>query len=344
MSLAEAIKAVAPFATSERNAMNPGWSGIHFAGDHIYALNPMGGACELAESGIQCSVPAERLLKVLRAVKGEPTFKQSKDRKDLIVASGKSKATLPASPLSIAPAIIRPKAVKWKHTAALSGTERVAWSVGQDTTRSHLLGIHLGQYGAESTNGCSLARLSGTDYCELLKAPDSGILVPPAMLKGIPQETWIATEGNRLFVAKDKEGNAFRFASLLEAQFPPAQEIIKGLTDQPAGVINRESMIDVIKRAKLSGMELVLRIADDRIQVTADEHKADTLFGFLDQVVVEYEDGPYQCDAIGVDAKYLLPALEATTSDHIKLRIRGELDPVVVEDGDYIAVVMPYRV
>ena len=67
----------------------------------------------------------------------------------------------------------------------------------------------------------------------------------------------------------------------------------------------------------------------------------------FDEVAIEYDGPPV---AIGLNARYLLDALGAMTTEDVNLGVSGELDPAMLRpsaaeaQGDYMAVIMPMRI
>jgi len=341
MDILNTIKQIASFADQTvRKTGAAHWSTVHFRKGEVFAQNPYGGACAPIELKLDCGVSAPCLLKALRAIGGEPSFSLSKG--SLTVQHGDTKAILPTSSNKNAPKLHRPNGVAWKACVDLAQAGRVSWAASVDETRMQLCGVWLGKNGIEATNGFALARLGGVDFEEILKG--KGCNVPVSMLRNIAKESWIARDGNRLYIANDEHGKEFRSCNLISEAFPSTSQVIGDLNASPAILINRNQFLDLLKRAKLSTTMFVISLLENHLSLHADEAQTATLFRFMDSIPLENTGVELPADLrIGIDLRYLLPLVDNCTSDVVSLRISDPLDPLVVQDGRYVGVVMPYR-
>lgn len=347
MSTVSTIKRVAAFAATDATLAGSHWSSLHFRPGEVYASSPSGGACVPVDIDLECSVSAKTLLKALRAVGPDPTFKVGKS--GLIVRGVTSKARLSIIGVD-APDIKRPGSVDWKHSSSLSDVARVVWCCGVDGTRPALTGVHLSRIGVEAANGHAWCRSGDTDFVEALGLDPAadGIVVPPQMLCGLGDECWIAKTGagscGQLFIAADEAGSDFRSANLLDCEFPKLDSVVDKLRESPAATVDRLGLIDVLKRAKLSSSSAVLVLSESRLSVELGEADGqDSLFSFEDSVPIEYVAEPFKCTRIGLNIDYLVPALAAAGGDVVTIRINTELDPVGIESAGYMSIVMPFR-
>jgi DNA polymerase III sliding clamp (beta) subunit (PCNA family) len=340
--IVDTIKRIAAFADqkADKGSMSDHWRTIQFRKGEVYAQGSAGGARAPIGLKLSCGVLAAPLLKSFRAIRGNPEFELTK-RNELIVSSGDSKATLTTFPTKNSPKFHRPNGADWKPVTALDGVSRVSWAVCSDMTRPHLTGIHLGSCGIEATNGHAMARVGRTDFAHLFKVPD-GILVPAHLLRDLPEAVWVAMEGNRLFVADDEAGECFRSCSLISSAFPSTSSIVDSARSKPGAEVPRAALIDCVKRAMLSGPLLTVDVRKSSLAINVTSLGLQTaLFEFLDSVPLE--SSGIEPVRFGVNGTYFLPLIENTVSDTITLRVGGEIEPIVVEDGDYVGVVMPYR-
>jgi hypothetical protein len=347
MDLINTIKHVASFAEQKADSINAAYGAVHFRKGEVYASNGKVAACAPIELKIECAVSAPKLLKLLRAVRGDPKFVVDTKGRQLVVTAGKAKARLELMDHRSAPRMERPpKDVVWRPTTALGSISKVGWCTDHGQDRIHLTGVQLAEHGMAATNGSALCKLGGTDLAQLLGVAEA--LVPPKALHDLPDECWVAAtavndQATRLFVADDAEGRSFRVCSLLAALFPPVDQIVGSVAHGASAKVMREPFIDIVKRAKLGSDMFALEASGDRLSVATDDNRQSALFSFSDSVPLEDKEAKFFEGKIGIDPRYLLPALEGCESDKVKIRMSGDLDPVVIEDGEFLAIIMPFR-
>ena len=107
--------------------------------------------------------------------------------------------------------------------------------------------------------------------------------------------------------------------------------------------IRTGSSVDALKRAKLSSKTIIVDVTAEWLVLNTDEQASvDSLFGFRDSVPLS--DSKIKPVQIGVNVDYLLPLLEHAGTDTVTIRIGGPLDPIMVEAGEYMGIIMPYRI
>jgi DNA polymerase-3 subunit beta len=140
----------------------------------------------------------------------------------------------------------------------------------------------------------------------------------------------------------------FQFSvKLVDAQFPPYQQVIPDTTERAIRA-PRASLADALRAVSIAasertgGVKLTLGTGRMRFESESPESGA----GF-DEVSTEY-DGPEI--TIGFNARYFLDVLGAIDEEDVILGISGELDPAVIKPGSesvsssYLAVIMPMRI
>jgi hypothetical protein len=348
MGLIDTIKRVASFA-EQKEAPIKAYNGIHFRKGEVYASNGTVSACAPIDLKLNCSVSAPKLLKLLRAVGGEAEFMLDAKGRELVVTAGKAKARLELMDADYVPKLERPpEGAVWQPTTALSSVSRLGWCTDRGD-RMHLAGIQLSRNGMAATNGSALVRLRGTDFAQLLGAAEA--LVPPKSLAGLPEPCWVAGGPNRtpegqltrLFVADDAEGRSFRVCSLIADQFPPVDTIVGSISNEPSAKVMREPFTDLVKRVRLGSDMFVLEAAGGRLSIATDDQRPASLFSFCDSVPLEDKEEGFYEGKIGIDPSYLLSALEGCESDQVTVRATSSLNPLVIEDGEFLAVIMPCR-
>ncbi len=134
---------------------------------------------------------------------------------------------------------------------------------------------------------------------------------------------------------------------LVDAQFPPYQQVIPALSDRSLRA-PRSLLRDALKAVSLAASDrtggVKLSVATNTLRITSESPESGNGF---DELSVDY-NGPEL--TIGFNAKYFLDVLDAISDEEVILGISGELDPAVVRpasessEQSYIAVVMPMRI
>lgn len=351
----DTIVSVAKFADTKAD-LSATFTSVLFKKGTVRACSYEGGAAAKIEAdGIEALVPAAKLLKVCKALPNaevaitEPTEKKQQPR--LQLRQGSSVAHIDLLPPKQAPKMPTPaKRAKWSEVEGLHQLERVAWCVSQDTTRRHLAGVHLGKFGMAATNGHAGVML-GTPGDLTPELGDDGAIVPPAMLKGLPETVQIHRNGRQLFFAEDPTSGEFRVANCYEAVFPSLDQVMGGVWKSPFMDVPREPLLDMLKSAKLADKDLVLAVEGQRLRVVVD--RADTgmsLFDFEGTVSFEHGSKKNKVPAgrIAFGVHLVLPAVQQTQSDTIQLFMNpapeGSVEPLGIVDGSYKTVIMPVRI
>lgn len=134
---------------------------------------------------------------------------------------------------------------------------------------------------------------------------------------------------------------------LVDAQFPPYQQVIPAVTDRSVHA-PRLPLADALKAISLAANDrtggVKLAVTPSALRITSESPESGNGF---DEVPVDYR-GPEV--TIGFNAKYFLDVLAAIEDNEVILGISGELDPAVVRPASesaqqsYVAVIMPMRI
>ena len=134
---------------------------------------------------------------------------------------------------------------------------------------------------------------------------------------------------------------------LVDAQFPPYQQVIPQVTDRHLRA-PRLVFADALRAVALAASDrtggVKLAAVPGALRITSESPESGNGF---DELSVDYS-GPEV--TIGFNAKYFLDVLGAIDDEEISLGISGELDPAVLQPADessersYIAVIMPMRI
>ena len=240
--------------------------------------------------------------------------------------------------------------------ALIAGTH---FSISTDDSRMHLNSALFEWEGDQvrmvTTDG---HRLSKMEVRVTGNTADTTMLIP---LKGIHELRRLCDEasaGNSGEVTKlqmlQSGPNAFfrlpnlQFSvKLVDAQFPPYEKVIPEKTEHIVRA-SRVAMTDALKAVAIAASDRTggvrLTIEDHTIRFESESPESGAGF---DEVPIEYDGPPV---AIGLNARYLLDALGAMSTDDINLGVSGELDPALLRpssadaQGDYMAVIMPMRI
>lgn len=342
MSLHEQVKKVAGFADESSSQVQ--WSHVVFHGGELWAQGPHGGALvKTPELDLSVAVPAKKLLKALQAVGDEPELKL--EDKGRLRLTGDGTARVEGMRVKDMPAFHRPpNEAEWRLVPGLSRVADLDWCVSKDATRRHLSGYHFSPEGfVEATDGHALVSLD----LEAKGQPE--MLVPPGVLHGLEgDQWWMAKHGGRVFIAPEKGGvSGFRVGHLIEAAFPPAQQIIVGARTQRQMVVNRAAAVALFKKAKLSNVEVCLGVSGGRLTAEVDGERQTSLFGFASSVPFRGVGPAVLEGRIGFSLAFLIPMFCSATSEEVAVYLTpsesGGLDPLMLIDGPYTGIVMPYR-
>ena len=239
------------------------------------------------------------------------------------------------------------------------------FSISADETRSHLNSA-LFEWSGETvrmvtTDGHRLskmeARVPGNEANSTMLIPLKGVMELKRLCDEAfatpPGEEGKAAEAAMIEMSQKGPDAFFRVAGfrfsvkLVDAQFPPYQQVIPDATERTIRAPNA-SMADALKAVRVAasdrtgGVKLTVGGGNMRFESESPESGA----GF-DEVPIEYDGEEI---TVGFNASYFLEVLNAIEQEEVLLGISGELDPAVVRPADepegdgYVAVVMPMRI
>jgi DNA polymerase III sliding clamp (beta) subunit (PCNA family) len=339
MTLVEAIKKAAVFAAGSSTLANP-WENLVLSHGEVRAQDGIQGTLIKVDGmpGFDLAVNAKRALKVLQAVGDNPVF-EVKDTQ-LQVTGARGTAKLPWFGTKDMPVFHRPTKAKWNRVEGLGRGADLAWCTSADAGRQHLSGINLRQGVIEATDGHALGTWKITSASPI----EGNHIVPVGMFEELPDPTYVAIEGGRIYFA-DAEGapDGFRVAALKGATFPPTEHVIP--KDYPSAEADRDELIALLKSIKLTDCDAVLSVAGGRLTVNSSD-KADALFLF--EAAVDLRESTIKSGQEGFAAALLLALLQTCPEKTVKLYMDlnskdYSLNPMMVTSGDYLAVIMPFR-
>jgi len=248
--------------------------------------------------------------------------------------------------------------VNWIETEAQALKRMIerALIVGvSDDKRAHILGVYLEKVPEDDR---WLLRMVSTDGSRLNKADllyegteapaiDEAVLIPKKGLHEIarflegPGKVQIGLKDNHFVLRRDSETVVIR---LLEGDFPPYAEILKGLEGHRIPM-DRPSFLMMLKRMSI---------------LATDNYRA-VVFSFADQRLVIRSTNPdlgeskedmeidYPGDAIEVafNPRFFIETLNAIDEDRVVLTIVNEERPCLLQSAEHInflSVIMPMRI
>jgi len=157
-------------------------------------------------------------------------------------------------------------------------------------------------------------------------------------------EITITQSGSSAFF---QAGSTTFSVKLVDAQFPPYQQVIPALSDRSVRA-PRVALAEALRAVSLAASDrtggVKLSVAPGVLRITSESPESGNGF---DELPVDYT-GPEL--TIGFNAKYFLDVLDAISDEEVILGISGELDPAVVRpasessEQSYVAVIMPMRI
>jgi DNA polymerase-3 subunit beta len=309
------------------------------------------GSCdaEAAKPGT-IAVPAKDLMERIKMMPDGPVRLTAKDCKLTLKAVGAARRyTLQGMPGEEFPKLAAPagRAMELQTDAFLSLIDRTAFSISPDETRAHvnsaLLELRSASCLMVTTDGHRLSKCevgmpdSGPDdHCQLL-LPKRAVDEIKRLLDTDSGTFTFSTEGPYAFFAVD----GFQFAcKLTDANFPPYAQVIPKTTANKL-TAPRALLADALRAVSLASSDgtggVKLTIEPDKLTVTAESPDS----GNASDEVAVVSSGK---GVIGVNARYVLDVLGCLECEEVEVGFGGELDPVVIRDGEYVAVVMPMRV
>jgi DNA polymerase-3 subunit beta len=134
---------------------------------------------------------------------------------------------------------------------------------------------------------------------------------------------------------------------LVDAQFPPYQQVIPKTTDRTVRA-PRKALYDALDAVRIAASErtggVKLTTMNGLLRITSESPESG--HGF-DEIPVDFLGNDL---TIGFNAKYFLDVLGALDDEEVLLGVSGELDPAIIRPAtesdkeSFVAVVMPMRI
>jgi DNA polymerase-3 subunit beta len=234
---------------------------------------------------------------------------------------------------------------------------RTHFSISSDETRPHVNSGLFEWVGDRvrivSTDGHRLSKMEATVTGSSATATMLIPLKAITELRRLAEEARAEKDANIVTITQSGPNAFFSVAGmvfsvkLVDAQFPPYQQVIPALSDRSVRA-PRLVFADALRAVSLAASDrtggVKLSVAPGTLRITSESPESGNGF---DELPVEY-NGPEL--TIGFNAKYFLDVLAAIDDEEIILGVSGELDPAVLRPGSessdqsYVAVVMPMRI
>lgn len=309
------------------------------------------------------AVPAKDLLERIKAMPEGPIQVVSTDGAQTIIrAVGSARRyTLHGMPGAEFPQLPRPdaKAPMLELPIELLSLliARTHFSISSDETRAHVNSALFEWAGDRvrmvSTDGHRLSKMEATVTGSSATATMLIPLKAIGELRKLADEAKTEKESGKVSITQGGPSAFFAIAGmqfsvkLVDAQFPPYQQVIPAVTDRSIRA-PRLAFADALRAVALAASDrtggVKLSVAKGTLRITSESPESGNGF---DELPVDY-NGPEL--TIGFNAKYFLDVLGAIDDDEITLGISGELDPAVVKPAaesnaqSYVAVIMPMRI
>lgn len=289
---------------------------------------------------------AKRLREVVSHAPDESISLALLDNSFIEIKSGKAKYNLAAHPGRDFPKVQEPSGDG--KTATIAGDvlkqliARTLFSASEDKTRTNLCGAFLEVVGGvasmTSTDGHRLSRATCACF-----APDFAALIPSEALAKIARiatgDIELIVERARIFVRTD----ALTFCTPLIDGTPPPYDQVIPKSFEHVITVDRSRLIASIERTKITTSETRGMNLDgiDGGLVLSSSHP--DVGEVSDEIAVE---GATKSARSSFAPKYMLDPLAHFGDEAVKIKLGGELDPVVIQgatDDGYTAVIMPMR-
>lgn len=283
-----------------------------------------------------CCVPAGVFKEWLATVSGDITL--SLDEAKLKGESGESNITLLTLSSENFPTF--PEVTDEQRELPLAefqdGLKRVLDAVSAEETRAMLTGVLLDGNNLVATDTHRLHKVMLSEDIS-----DKNTIIPANSLNIVSR-----LQGESLFMAvadnlaKFTCGNTTFLTRVIDGQFPGYDRVIPKDSTATA-IVNRQALQASLRRiGVIADQNAAFKIIIDwgTGELTASSQEVG--FGH-ETVAIALEGEGFQQ---GMNRKYLSDVLDAISSDEVTFDLSGALNPIKVESGDFLAVLMPMSI
>lgn len=309
-------------------------------------------SCQIEEQG-EITIPARKWLDICRNLAEDATITLTVSEERATLQAGRSRFTLSTLPATEFPLIDQINA-QTRYTisqSTLKGVfEATHFSMAQQDVRYYLNGLMMelteNLLRCVATDGHRLAMkdtplsIQVNEERRQVIIPRKGIQELMRLLSDVEEEVEIAIGGSHITVTI----NDMVFTSkLIDGKFPDYERVLpKG--GKNIVMADKESLRQVLVRVailsneKYRGIRMIL--GKDKLQVMAHNPEQEEA---EDEITVEYSGDEFE---IGFNANYLLDAINAVTSEQVKIILSDSNSSCVIQAGNDESsnyVVMPMR-
>lgn len=297
------------------------------------------------------TIPAKKLLEVVREMPGEDIHVESDTAARLLIRSGSAEIKLlglPPDEFPQLPEVKKEAEVKVGSQLLARMIRKTLYSVSSDETRYVLNGAYLvwekGELKMVTTDGRRLAYirqpLEGTGGKGEAIVPTKALQELTKLISQRDDEvTIVLGEG----YAKFSVGTAMLTTRLIDGSFPDYEQVVPHSQDKKV-VIEADAFLSAVKRAALIA-------ADRSSSVRIDVKKGGlTISAASHELGEAREEVPAKFDgedlSVAYNARFLMDGLKNMDSKEVVLELSTALAPGVirpVDDDKYLCVVMPIR-
>jgi DNA polymerase-3 subunit beta len=299
-------------------------------------------------------IPARKLFEIVREVEGDIVI-ESEDSQWIRVKAGKSSfrlACLPPEDYPEWPDLAASEQVEIESGKLSTMIDKTVYSAGESDTRYTLNGIlfHLKEnekvLTVVGTDGHRMAVISMP--IESSSKEEKKLIVQRKaaselrkFLEQADKVTVLLGKNNILF----KVGSVEFLTRLIEGTYPNYMQVIPSGNEKKA-VMEREAFIRALRRVSVMSRERSNAIKADaeKGMLTLSASNPD-LGEARDEISAEYDGS--ESLSLGFNARYLLDALQAMSSEKVIFELQDPLSPTLLRpegDDSYKCVIMPMRI
>lgn len=320
------------------------------------AVSVTGAYAADVKSAGSIALGARTLFDIVRSLPEEPIHLAVSSTLSAELRCGRSRFRMVGMPGVDFPSLPDASKVEFSAVPAalvLELVQKTSAAMSQDETRPHLAGALFEGDG-------KILRMVTTDGHRLTKAERKiegggmlhfSMLVP---LKGVGElkrlaedgegALGIGTDGSHAFFRREGAETTLMSVKLVEAAFPPYEQVIPRGHDRVV-IAPRPELMEALRRVSLVSQErsLGVKLALDAGKLVVSTENPE-IGDASEELDVDYAGTPV---TLGFNAKYLLDALSAVDDLEVRMELSKELDPGVLRNvsGDaLLAVVMPMRI
>ncbi len=309
-------------------------------------------AASVQNEGGLC-IPARKLFEIVREADGEITI-ESEDGQWIKVSFGKSRfrlACLPAGEFPAWPGVENEEEINFGIETLSELIEKTMYAAGETDSRYTLNGLlfHL-------KSGDQRITVVGTDGHRLAlltkemggQAREEKKVILPRKAAAELRRFFGGSETISAIIGKNhvlfRIGDVQFLVRLIEGSYPNYEQVLPPSNEKKV-TVSREDFLRTLRRVSIMSRErsnaVKVDIADSSLAVSSS---SPDIGEARDEIAVEYKGEDISA---GFNARYLMDALDAMTSDKVVFALRDPLSPTLLkEEGseDYKCVVMPMRI